>query len=681
MDILQKQDLAAASFANDNTNAAGGLTVRTDAGSTVGAAITAATTCPAPMTRAALLALRTAGTLKPSCPYVITDFVQGQFFAGTTIVMHADSATELSMEATINSLYDNSGWACRYDIDTNNLTMVADNLDNIVESTVAGRVAAFDWGNTAYSGNRIQGSLTLTIGATQPFIGNTIPRNSSAVLTGRTGGSITDTHVKGQLFLADSNLTITRSNIDTNSSITATGYVAGGTGVLNCILTGSSGVVFGPGSGVVYMVSTQVTNGSGTAISHTGTGALTLSNMQLENTAQITHSSTGALLVGGSKVHGTATRINHTLGSGALNITGSEIGPYGRILKDNAASTGATLVDYCRVSAGGYVFAQGANTLTVSSTNIATACGVSTAVGSDTATNIQFCEFTSGANGSASVLATSTGGTFSMTYSNCSNGGFTQKTGTGNLNISQCMFQGTGRVVHAGARALTVTSSTFSDRFIFTHNSTTVGDVPDSITNCNFSAGGAVNMTATGAVANQMATCDISQSSTVGIGGTTTGAVITTLKLSGGSIASFNNNTAAMPLCVSNDITATSTLTVTGNTAAKDIRNNTVRNTSTLSITGNTVAANVHGNDISALGQLQLTAAAGNTRFNSVSQGFVQSSGGTLEYSNKTLASTWNTDVFNVSECIHETNAATTLTADNTARATRLGVTNTLPLI
>jgi hypothetical protein len=43
MDILQKQDLAAASFANDNTNAAGGLAVRTDAGSTVGAAITAAT--------------------------------------------------------------------------------------------------------------------------------------------------------------------------------------------------------------------------------------------------------------------------------------------------------------------------------------------------------------------------------------------------------------------------------------------------------------------------------------------------------------------------------------------------------------------------------------------------------------------------------------------------------------
>jgi hypothetical protein len=43
MDILQKQDLASASFANDNTNAAGGLAVRTDAGSTVGAAITAAT--------------------------------------------------------------------------------------------------------------------------------------------------------------------------------------------------------------------------------------------------------------------------------------------------------------------------------------------------------------------------------------------------------------------------------------------------------------------------------------------------------------------------------------------------------------------------------------------------------------------------------------------------------------
>jgi hypothetical protein len=43
MNILQKEDLAAASFANTNANAAGGVAIRTDAGSTVGTAITAAT--------------------------------------------------------------------------------------------------------------------------------------------------------------------------------------------------------------------------------------------------------------------------------------------------------------------------------------------------------------------------------------------------------------------------------------------------------------------------------------------------------------------------------------------------------------------------------------------------------------------------------------------------------------
>lgn len=40
--IIQKGDLSATSFSNNNTNAAGGIAVRTDAGSTVAAAIAAA---------------------------------------------------------------------------------------------------------------------------------------------------------------------------------------------------------------------------------------------------------------------------------------------------------------------------------------------------------------------------------------------------------------------------------------------------------------------------------------------------------------------------------------------------------------------------------------------------------------------------------------------------------------
>jgi hypothetical protein len=42
MIILQKTDLSGTSFSNNNTNAAGGLTIRTDASSTVGAAISSA---------------------------------------------------------------------------------------------------------------------------------------------------------------------------------------------------------------------------------------------------------------------------------------------------------------------------------------------------------------------------------------------------------------------------------------------------------------------------------------------------------------------------------------------------------------------------------------------------------------------------------------------------------------
>lgn len=56
-------------------------------------------TCPAPMTRAALIALRNSGGLSKDCDYVITDHVQGRLVAGTQIHLQAVDANTLAMHA------------------------------------------------------------------------------------------------------------------------------------------------------------------------------------------------------------------------------------------------------------------------------------------------------------------------------------------------------------------------------------------------------------------------------------------------------------------------------------------------------------------------------------------------------------------------------------------------------
>ncbi|MGB2788235.1 MAG: hypothetical protein WBC13_02795, partial [Dokdonella sp.] len=88
------------------------------------------TTCPAPMTRAALIALRDAGRLSKDCDYVITDHVQGRLVAGTTIHLQAVDASTLSENVSVKTTYDNIAWLGIYDIDTGLVTYLQDNLSN-----------------------------------------------------------------------------------------------------------------------------------------------------------------------------------------------------------------------------------------------------------------------------------------------------------------------------------------------------------------------------------------------------------------------------------------------------------------------------------------------------------------------------------------------------------------------
>lgn len=128
------------------------------------------------MTRAAILALRTAGTLRPDCHYVVSDGptigTVGNTSA-TQIEIHAVSPTELATEARVHTTFAASAWHGRYDIDlgaAGSITSLTDDWGNTVEDvdadapTVHGQ---FPWhaGSATIRDNRINDATLPNWGA------------------------------------------------------------------------------------------------------------------------------------------------------------------------------------------------------------------------------------------------------------------------------------------------------------------------------------------------------------------------------------------------------------------------------------------------------------------------------------------------------------------------------------
>jgi hypothetical protein len=633
--------------------------------------------CPAPMTRAALIALRAAGALNVGCHYVITDYVQGRFLAGTTITMHADSATELSMNATVNSLYDNSGWECRYDIDTNNMLMCKDNLDNIVESDVTGRVAAWDWGNTALTKNRIQGSVVVTYGNTNVVTGLTVTNYGSVDLTGRTGGSLADTTVDGQLYLINSNLTVLRSRIANNANIQAQNYAAGGAGVVNTVIENTSSLACNSATaGTLSVTNGRITSGS--IVSHTGTGTFAMSNTTVADSAQLAHSSTGAFNATGTFIHGGSTAIAHTTGPGAMTLTGCDIGPFGRVSKNDPASTGAMALNQCAVKSGGHIQQLGAGNMTLTRFDLDSEGAISIAAGANFNFTGAYSKFSGG--GYFTGAATATAGDVTFNNNVLSSSGFVQKTGTGVLSVGGCNISNTSRILLQGARNLNAIYNNLSALGYLISNATGPAGIADAVQYNNISAGGSISLTAAGAATNTLYYNIVQgSSSAINLSGTTTGWTVVSNTAADNSIVTIANSVAGTMNY--NNFSSNAVVQVTAATAAQDVRYNTVSNASSLLLGSKSVASTTYYNSIRSAGQLQLNAAAGNASVCSIEQGSVTSTGGTLNRVKKSLAGTLNTNTQVCDNIVHETTAATTLTANNTGRATRLGVTNTLPLI
>lgn len=164
----------------------------------------AAPPCPYPtrMTRAAALALRTAGTLDVQCAIVITDGPPiGPSATVTEVELNPVSATAFGQTARVFTTYDNDAWPGVYDIDlgTGTLTELRDRLGNVAKDVDSGgaTVAAFPWGNASWRDNYAE-DVTLTAADTQVgaitncrFVGTALD------FTGKTAGAWTDTEIIG----------------------------------------------------------------------------------------------------------------------------------------------------------------------------------------------------------------------------------------------------------------------------------------------------------------------------------------------------------------------------------------------------------------------------------------------------------------------------------------------------
>jgi hypothetical protein len=290
--------------------------------------------CPGPMTRSALLALRSGGSLSVDCHYVITDHVQGTLAAGTTVTLHAVSSTELSENVEVNTLFDNEAWVGIYDLDASSIIYLRDNRGNEVDG--ATQVGQFDWGNTSYSYFKVLEGSTLTATIGNPAIKQrvTVKGASTLNLTGFTG-TMFDCEISdiAQCNLANTSLTFSGNTVTDGTQFFAQALTAAGASVQRGVFRNS--LVTLSGAGVPTIYDTDILSSTAT---HNSAGALTWATCTFSGSATVTHT-----------------------GAGAQSLTRCDVASGGRVLHVGA---GPITASGCVIEQGAYYQNNGTGTLT-----------------------------------------------------------------------------------------------------------------------------------------------------------------------------------------------------------------------------------------------------------------------------------------------------------------------------
>ena len=275
--------------------------------------------CPyAPrMTRAAALALRTAGGLLENCVVVITDApVIGT--AGNTspteVELNPVSPTELGTTARVHTTFAASAWPGVYDIDlgaAGTITELRDDWGNTAKDIDSGGATVhtqFPWhlGSATMRDNYVEDSTLLGWDTQVGALINNRVVGSTVDLTGKTGGVVQDNVFQG------------------------VGLVLGAGGASANL---SRNRLYGVTPAVV-------------TVNHTGTGALTFSDVTQQDGFLVALSGTAALSISDSTLsnHGSASADITLAGAGSIFIGDSEIIAPGNavlLIESQAGTTGS----------------------------------------------------------------------------------------------------------------------------------------------------------------------------------------------------------------------------------------------------------------------------------------------------------------------------------------------------
>ena len=697
--------------------------------------------CPAPMTRAALIALRNANGLSKDCDYVITDHVQGRLVAGTTIHFQAVSANELSENVQVNTTYDNEAWRGIYDIDRALVLELQDNRNNIARGINGNEVANFDWGNVGYTNVTVDNAtLTVTYGSTTAVITNvTIDKGSTVILTGFTGTlNNANVSIVSTVNLTNANGSWRYGTITENSSFNAVGYTGGGDSYYFEISDATSFNISNSATQVnirttdMHVMTINANNlaaGTGaitflgcdmwqsTFTKGTGSGISSITRLMMRDTSTVSHL-TGTMTLNNVQCH--AGNINQNTNAGAtMSLIATHVKQGANI---SNAATGALNMSQSTIEINTLVrrVAGATGILTVNTSTVKSNSIVSIEATNTGATTLGQCEIIQGSivyNRSAVVLGLTrvilntistietvagSAGTMTITDTSASggsairknagstagtvtinsgtiltSGSFIQTTGTGNLSVSACEM--------AGASGINITAGNRNYNFtrliqtgVSRANLSGTGAVTDIHDEFEMHYRGVYTNSCSG-VANTIRYSECTGlTGVLTLTGTTGGCTINRMKLYDGRFIKNNNPSNGSYQFIT--LRDNSAINVTAHGVGDSVQYVDIRGNSTLNI-NKTTATGISQIDIGQAGTLNVNGTSGSVNSVMVEQGVVTINAGSLSNVSKKMQSLFTINGGTQNNVHHWSNTNKTTTVNNTSKADYLGLVSAAPIL
>ena len=617
--------------------------------------------CPAPMTRAALLTLRNAGQLRVECPYTITDHVQNRLVAGTTIVLRAVAANELSEEVGVNTTYDNEAWAGLYDLDRGVVTELHDNRGNVAKGYYGTEVANFDWGNTAITGCTVDNATwTVNYGNPSQMSRITVERLGNLNTTGF-NGSMTDNHIHtvATVNFTNANGTWYYNEWKNSGTFNATGY-AGGQSSYYCEYDSCSVNI----SGVTGSLSFRNCEFQQASIAIAGGAIVTIGSSHLQNITIKRDAGGGPLSILQGEANDSGN-VTHS-GAGALTVNYTEIN--GTI---NLSGTGAANISACVVENSCGFYHNGNGVMNCTRTQLRSGSLIMTDAGSTKNITVNETEIESG--GAARIVGAVGGAAFDVSHSRIASASFIYVRHTGGLQVTQSVLEGASGIdAQSGDRSYTMSRIGASEIGRMTLTGT--GAVTDTFANIALRVRGQFVIACSGA-ANLITDSRVEGlSGVLQLLGTTGGQSITRVTVENGTLQ-YNNCPAKQSLIMAH-VSDGSLLMFNGCTVARVHQYITLLTLGRMIDNNSLGAGDVTGIEVNNDGLYKRSGQAATATHVTVSVGAVDHNGGTLTNAYKRNAGILTTGLFNHTNIEDNDVTNITLTAANANKARYLGLGN-----